>query len=323
LGNKALEYGKAGMPYGLGFLGALGLYKGLGSMFGDDEEEKRGMDYRSFLGKFAAQDNATSNRYSATGESSGLSFADSGDNGGYANGTDAWNSVSRFMKQPPAAQPNLSMGKHAMDGIPPNPDLLPGMQDPSLPPMPGQSSPYDAAIPPWLLQYRDNPPWMGPPAPTEIQGAPAGAEGPGEQLDLASTLGGTDPDMPGKRPPGVEVAAGPGGPGHRAEQNLRDPAYTGGQSTAQLQEMQDLGLTVPPEKAMTPDEFNAQESYWAAQGGDEQGGGGAPKEPGGFSLGSMANAALPYAIGASPVALYALYNALAKKDDEDERRRRR
>lgn len=79
------------------------------------------MDYRAFVAKFAAQDN-DQERISATGESKGLSFADSGSRGGYATGPDAWASVSQYLKQPPVDEPDLSMGKHAMDeasgGIP-------------------------------------------------------------------------------------------------------------------------------------------------------------------------------------------------------------
>jgi hypothetical protein len=66
--------------------------------------------------KFAAQDNESSARLSATGESKGLSYKHRSDD--YAQGPDAWSSVSQYLHKPPAKEPDLTLGKHAVSLLP-------------------------------------------------------------------------------------------------------------------------------------------------------------------------------------------------------------
>ena len=74
---------------------------------------------RDLATKFAAQD-STANQVSATGESKGLSFADSGESGGYDQGLKARQSSSEFLHHGKKngmtkGEPNPFIGKHAAD----------------------------------------------------------------------------------------------------------------------------------------------------------------------------------------------------------------
>ena len=77
----------------------------------DIQYDKMVTAYAHDRDKTAAQDNATSTRFSATGESTGLSFRHKADH--YAKGPEAWASVSQYLKEKPKVEPDPFHGHHA------------------------------------------------------------------------------------------------------------------------------------------------------------------------------------------------------------------